>query len=411
MKTRFLTRQQLSIVIANGLIHFDNALYGYLVPIIAPLFFPKSTPVVQLIGGYSFLIISFLAKPLGLLFFSKIAQATQETKALRYTLLGVSISLITMSALPIYENGALWSIFWLLLARVCAEASAAGEDNIAKIYLLQGLAMPEAKKLAGFYEGSTMVGILSAGAVGTSFTWMDEPTKYWRLPFLIAAVATLLNLIFFRLNTKPKAQHYKPMAMVPTIPLYQQLWQARNAIMRIAIVAGFSYIAYTIPFIFISSFVPMVTKITYATMMQYAPILMLLDILFISWIAKVGQKCDHNNLMAVASGLFALSIIPLFSGLPGASIFYVTAVRSWLIFLGVVFSCFLTIWSKEQVATTAPYITIGLATVLGSSLFGKSATAICFYLFHKYHTPIAPACYIALIAFAATLIMADSASA
>jgi len=137
---------------------------------------------------------------------------------------------------------------------------------------------------------------------------------------------------------------------------------------------------------------------------------MVLDIVLIGWNAKVGHKYDHNNLMAVASGLVALSIIPLFGGLQGASIFYVTAVRCWLIFLGVVFSCFLTIWSKEQVATETPYMTIGFATVLGSSLFGKSGAAICFYLFHKFNSPIAPAYYIALLAFAATLIMADSGS-
>jgi len=143
---------------------------------------------------------------------------------------------------------------------------------------------------------------------------------------------------------------------------------------------------------------------------KHLPIFMVLDIFVISWISKVGQKYDHNNLMGTASGLIALSIIPLFAGLQNASILYITVVRCWLIFLGVIFSCFLTIWAKEQVATQTPYVTIGLATILGSSLFGKSAPAICFYLFHKYHSPIAPACYVAFLAFVTTLIMADSAS-
>ena len=406
MKEKFVSKQQLSILMANALIHFDNALYGYLVPIIAPLFFPKSTLVVQLIWGYSPFITSFVAKPFGLLFFSKMAQNRKETVALRYTLLGVGISLMVMGCLPTYAEGSLWSIILLLMARICAEACSAGEHNIAKIYLLKGVAMQPAKKLAASYEVSTMVGILSAGAIGTCFAWINNPLPYWRLPFLIAALATLLNVVFFRLIGME--QSYNPMAQNRS--LYLQLWQARKPIMRISIVAGFGYVAYTIPFLFISSFVPIVTTITYAAMMQYLPIFMLLDIVLISWIAKVGHKYDHNNLMAVASGLIALSIIPLFAGLPGASIFYVTAVRCWLIFLGVVFSCFLTIWSKEQVATEAPYATIGFATVLGSSLFGKSAAAICFYLFHRYHSPIAPACYIALLAFVAALIMADSAS-
>ncbi|WP_342265512.1 hypothetical protein [Cardinium endosymbiont of Philonthus spinipes] len=406
MQVKFVGKPQLSILMANGLIHFDNALYGYLVPIIAPLFFPQKEPVVQLIWGYSPFIISWIAKPFGLLFFSKIAQKRKEKVTLRYTLLGVGVSLVVMGCLPIYSEGSLWTIILLLAARMCAEACAAGEHNIAKIYLLKGQAMQQAKKLSASYEVSTMVGILSAGAVGTCLTSIHNPILYWRLPFLIAALATLLNVVCLRCSRTAMEADWHPQQ--PSIWL--QLWQSRWPIMRIAIVTGFGYVAYTIPFLFMNGFVPMVTTITYSTMMQYLPIFMALDILLIGWIAKVGHKYDHNNLMAVASGLMALSIIPLFAGLEGASIFYVTIVRCWLIFLGVLFSCFLTIWSKEQVATATPYTTIGLATALGSSLFGKSATAICFYLFYRYNTPIAPACYIALLAFWATLIMADSAS-
>lgn len=405
----FLSKQQLSILTANGLIHFDNALYGYLVPIIAPLFFPKKALLVQLIWGYSPFIISFVAKPFGLLFFSKMAQNTKEIIALRYALWGVGISLMAMGCLPTYEQGSLWSIIWLWVARICAEACAAGAQHIASIYLLQGVAIQQAKKLAACYEVATMGGILSAGTVGACFAWINNPVPYWRLPFLVAALSTLFNLLFVSAKATAIQQSCSPMAQ--NASLYLQLWKARKPIMRIAIVAGFGYVAYTVPFLFMSSLVPMVTTVTYAAMMQYLPLFMVLDIILISWIAKVGQRYDHNNLMAVASGLVALSIIPLFAGLQGASIFYITAVRCWLIFLGVPFSCFLTIWSKEQVATAVPYVTIGWATVLGSSLFGKPATAICCYLFYSYHSPIAPACYIALLAFLATLVMADSASA
>ncbi|MGI2298901.1 hypothetical protein ACRRVB_03900 [Candidatus Cardinium hertigii] len=402
------SKEELCIGVANLLIHFDNALYGYLVPIMAPLFFPKKELLVQLIWGYSPFIISFVAKPFGLLFFSNMAQNKKEMVVLRYTLLGIGISLIGMSCLPIYKGGSLWTVVLLWLARGCSELCAAGAYNISKIYLLKGVTLQQAKKLAPFYEVASMMGILLAGAVAVCFAWIDDPFSYWRFPFLIAALSTLCNILFF--SNKATETENDLNFMAPKACAYLPLWKARKAIIRIAIVAGFGYVAYTIPFLFMSSFVPMVTTVTYGTMMEYLPIFMVLDILLMSWIGKIGQKYDHNNLMGVASGLITLSIIPLFSGLQNASIFYITAVRCWFIFLGVIFSCFLTIWSKEQVATGTPYVTIGLATVLGSTLFGKSATAICFYLFHTYHTPIAPACYIAFLAFVATLVMTDSAS-
>ncbi len=392
--------------------HFDNALYGYLVPIIAPLFFPNQKVIVQLILGYGLFITSFLAKPFGVLFFSKMAQTKEEAVTLRYTLLGAGISLIAIGFLPSYQDEPLWSVVLLILFRICIEACSAGEHNVAKLYLLKEVSTEQAKEISVFYEVSTMLGILLAGAVGTLFALVDYSAPYWRIPFVLAGVLTLLNLVVFRFRPTDSVSSVEP------IPVHQkahsgyfmQLWKERVPIMRIAIVTGFGHVTYIIPFVFIHSFVPMVTDISYSTMMQYVPVFMLLDIVLLSWMGSVCRKYDHNNLMAVASLLIGLSIIPLFRGLSGASMLYVTIVRCWLIFCGVVFSCFITVWSKEQISKTTPYLTIGFATVLGSSLFGKSATTICFYLFHWSNNPMLPACYIAILAIVSAMIMADSAS-
>lgn len=407
MQVNFLSKQQVSLLIANIFIHFDNALYSYLAPLIAPLFFPNKDLTTQLIWGYAPFMIAFLTKPFGLLFFSRMAERTKETIVLRYTLLGLGISLMVMGAVPLYHEGTVWNIALLLLARMCAEACASGEHNIAKMYLIEGVSIQSAKNLAGFYEISTMVGIVCAGGTATWLAWIDNPHLYWRFPFLIAGLATLCN-VFFRFNINNCPLDHQTVYQSPSI--YLQLWQARKPIIRIAIVAGFSYLTYAIVFVFINSFIPMVTTINYATMVQYLPMFMLLDIALIGWITKVAQKADHNNIMAVAAGLVGLSIIPIFSQLPNASILYVTISRCWLIFLGVAFSSFVTVWSKEQMMIKKCYVTIGFATVLGGSLFGKSSIAICFYLFDKYNSAIAPACYIAFLAFLATLITADSAS-
>lgn len=403
------TKQHKAIFIANVLIHFDNALYGYLVPIIAPLFFPSQKVIVQLILGYGLFITSFLAKPFGVLFFSKIAEVKQEAVTLRYTILGAGISLIAIGFLPSYEQEPLWSVILLIFFRICIEACSAGEHNVAKLYLLKEVSTQQSKEISIFYEVSTMVGILLAGVVGTIFARIDL-ASYWRIPFVLAGLLTLLNLVVFRFRSTDIASSVKPVYQKAYSGHFMQLWKERVPIMRIAIVAGFGHVTYIIPFVFMHSFVPMVTDISYATMMQYVTVFMFLDIALLSWMGSVCRKYDHNNLMAVASLLIGLSIIPLFRGLSGASMLYVTIVRCWLIFCGVVFSCFITVWSKEQVSKITPYLTIGFATVLGSSLLGKSATAICFYLFHCSNNPMIPACYIAILAIIAAMIMADSAS-
>ena len=408
----FLPSKYWSILIANAIIHFDNALYSYLIPIISPLFFPTKSFVVQLILGYSLFITSWLAKPFGVLFFSKIVQLKQEFITLRYTLLGAGVGLMVMGCLPTYEKGLLWSVLGMILSRIVIESCSAGENAVARVYLIKTIDTILAKKLSAWYEATTMIGILFAGATGTLLSFINHPIQYWRFPFIIASLFTLFTLIFLRMGPIDMEKETSVISSHSTEfePVYLQLWKERKPIMRIAIVTGFSYVTYAIPFIFMNSFVPIITNISYLSMMKHTTTLMVLDILLLVVFGKILKKHDHNNIMAFASGLVALSIIPLFTGLSGASILYVTLFRYWLIFLGIVFSCFLTLWCKEQVFINQSYLTIGFATILGSSLLGKSAPAICFTLFYWYNNLIAPACYIALLACITMLIMVNSAS-
>ncbi len=53
MTNTSLTRQDLSIIIGNGLDHFDTAIYGFIAPFLSKIFFPHNDPVVSLILAYS----------------------------------------------------------------------------------------------------------------------------------------------------------------------------------------------------------------------------------------------------------------------------------------------------------------------------------------------------------------------
>jgi len=66
-----MNKARIATCLANILDHFDTSLYGFLVPILAPLFFPKSDSVVALIQGYGIVIIGFITRPLGAWYFSK----------------------------------------------------------------------------------------------------------------------------------------------------------------------------------------------------------------------------------------------------------------------------------------------------------------------------------------------------
>ena len=68
-----LSKRDYSILIGNTVDHFDTALYAFLAPIFAQLFFPNSDPMISLILAYSILATTIITRPLGSYIFGLIA--------------------------------------------------------------------------------------------------------------------------------------------------------------------------------------------------------------------------------------------------------------------------------------------------------------------------------------------------
>ena len=106
LSSRFLilNNRDISILIGNMLDHFDAGLYGFLAPILAPLFFPDHDYVVQLILAYSILATTLITRPIGAIVFSIIARRQGPLSALSLSLMGAAISTALMGGIPTYET-------------------------------------------------------------------------------------------------------------------------------------------------------------------------------------------------------------------------------------------------------------------------------------------------------------------
>src|SRR5438093_892004 len=101
---RYLTKKDLSILVGNALDNFDTSIYSFLAPLLAPVFFPKYDPIVQLILAYTVLMISLFARPLGAFIFGVIARKHGPVFGLSYSLIGVAIATVYTGFLPSYED-------------------------------------------------------------------------------------------------------------------------------------------------------------------------------------------------------------------------------------------------------------------------------------------------------------------
>lgn len=387
-----LNQKDLSILIGNALDHYDSAIYGFLAPILAPVFFPNYDPIVQLILAYSVLSTSLVTRPLGSFIFGMVARHYGPVSGMAYSLIGVALSTVFLGFLPGYEKIGWVAPASLIGIRMVKGLFAAGESTIAKLYIMEHKGSSQALKASYLYHSSSMAGtILASGAVTLVLASSHE---VWRWCFWVGGLTGVAGYILRRYSSTP--------AETKAFEAYQlssliSLWQHKANILRVAMATGFGHITGTVPFIFMNSFVPLVTSISLETMMVLNTALLAFDMVLIPLLGRITLKYDGVKVMGFASLVLSLTIIPLFAYLPEASLGYVAFVRVWIVFWGVVFLCPMNFWFKSLFPVTEQYLLVGMGGALGATTIGRLTTPLCLWLWYVSELSFIPAVYMAII--------------
>ena len=394
-----ITRKDFAILVGNTLDHFDSALYSFLVPILAPLFFPKFDPVVQLILGYSFLASSLFTKPLGALVFGSIAQKYGPMQGLSYTLVGMAIASLAMGCLPDHATIGWLAPAGLLGLKMLQGLCNAGENAIARLYIVEGKPPQQALKASSWFGISTMLGLLLASGVSALVLHSPAYHKYWRVAFWLGSctgIAGYLLRCYQAAEEKNKAQQANYTHRAFTL---SSLWKHKATFLRIIPAFGLSYMTYYIPFVFMNTFIPLITTITTADMMKLSTAFLIVDTLLFPITTHCIKKCKITKAMLIVTLGLASTIMPLWYRLPGASLFYVSLVRLFIVVCGVAYAILINVWCKNVLQDSpAKYTIVGLGQAFGGAIVGKASPAICLYLWHSTKQPLAIAGYIALCA-------------
>lgn len=410
IEMRYLTKKDLSILLGNALDNFDTAIYSFLAPLLAPLFFPHHDPIVQLILAYSVLMTSFFSRPLGAYIFGVMARKHGPIHGLSYSLIGVAIGTVLTGFLPTYETIEWFAPLGLVALRMAKGIFAAGESTIAKLYLMEDKADTHALKVSHLYQSSSMLGtILASGAATIVIAFQPDA---WRLCFWLGGITGFLGYFLRRYNNQWTSSRnleklsfslaFLNSGMTPfgwwksSTSNLKSLWVHRSNILRVSLGVGFGHITYSLPFVFMNSFIPLITSISLETMMILNTTLLVFDMVMIPFVGRFLIRFEATTVMVAASLVLALTIIPLFAYLPNASLGYVIFVRLWIVFWGVVFLCPLNFWFKTLFNTPEQYLLVGMGTALGASAIGRSTTPLCLWLWYMSDLPTVPALYIGI---------------
>lgn len=396
MKINF-SKKDISILIGNSLEHFDTSLYGFLAPVIAPIFFPEFAPVVQIILTYSLVATSIFTRPIGAFIFGKIALKNGPSFGLAYSLIGVAITTVMIGFIPSYNTIGYLAPICLILIRMFRGIFASGESTIAKLYIIEGKSSKAAHQASYLYQTSSMVGIVLA----SFFSWIVFTLEYkelWRVCFWLGGLTGFMGYYIRKIDQLgSKVTDHNNLFIPYKYSSLKLIWINRTNVLRVAITTSFGHLTYSFPFVFMNSFIPLITSISISTMMELNTFLLIFDMILIPFLGKLSQNYSPNKIMFFSILLLSITIVPIWSFLPNASLWYVTFVRFWIIIWGVLFLCPLNIWYKDLFNSPNQYFLVGMGNALGGCIFGRLTPAICMSLWYFTESSISIAIYFLII--------------
>lgn len=197
------TRVLAATSVGTALEWFDFSLYGVLAAVVFPqVFFPESSPTIGAIQSFATFGVGFLARPLGAIYFARIADRVGRKKAMVQSLTLMGIASLALACLPGYASIGVAAPAILVLLRFLQGFCLGGEASSAQIMALEYA--PDQRR--GFYGSMVNFGnplglvmvlglLLGAGA----FLSQDAIDSWgWRVLFGLGALIAVVGYFIRR---------------------------------------------------------------------------------------------------------------------------------------------------------------------------------------------------------------------
>ncbi|KPK33585.1 MAG: hypothetical protein AMS24_00460 [Chlamydiae bacterium SM23_39] len=374
-------RALISGCLGNILDHYDNAIFGFLVPFIAPYFFPNFSTITALILTYSMLSLGLISRPIGSLFFGYIGDTLGRKKALFITILGMSITTFSIGLIPTYNKIGFFAPLLLATGKIIQGFFSSGETPGGAIFVLENCEENKKNFFSSLYQTSSILGIFLASLAISMFSSLKLIENYWRYLFFIAAITAFLAF-FIRIKTEEPKEFTLNRSNKKEKPL-KTIFQNISIITPLLFIIGFSYSLYITAIILFNSYLPLITNITLTSSMNLNTHLLFFDIICLPLFGILMQKFKKEKMM-ISSILSMIIFTPfLFFNLKNGSLFQIIMIRTFFILIGASFSASIHSVIQEKIHPKMRYQIVALSFAIGSQAIGKPTAFISLWILKK----------------------------
>jgi MFS transporter, MHS family, proline/betaine transporter len=404
-------RTVLAGVIGNVLEWYDFALFGFLAPVISPLFFPSYDPLDALLSTYGVFAVGFLMRPIGGMIFGHIGDRLGRKTALQWSVLLMAVPTTLISLLPTHQQVGQVAPVLLTLLRMLQGLSVGGEFIGSMSFLGEHADARRRGYLASWSTfGGGLGNLLGCGVAALTVHLVpadDLHTWGWRVPFVGGLVVGLVGMWLRRgVAETPCFQEATRAGERAAMPLLESVRRDRLPMVLTAGLAMMLSVGFYLPWLWVPTWLATINtpSMPLARALAINTGAMAVMILLTPLGGALSDRLGRKAVMGVASSALALLAYPLFLWLAHGTLESVLQAQLVLAVLSALVNGPAPAAFVELFPTRTRYSGIALAYNGTLALLGGTTPLIATWLIQATGWNLAPAFF--LLAAAAVTCLA-----
>jgi MHS family proline/betaine transporter-like MFS transporter len=389
----YLNKTYLPAMLGASIEYYDIALYGYLAPILVPVFLPHLEKTTAYFFYFIFEFIASLFQILGARYYGRIGDSKGRKQAMYMSMFGTSSVTFVISFLPTYNYIGIWATILFCITRIAQSFFLGGEYNGGAIYCLEH--EKDVKKhglVSGLYCAFTVIGIILASFVATIVNILGP--EYFRLAYAVSFIFCITAYIL-RKNIKETLIIYKNHNQVVTSN------SSKLKLISLVIASLFFGVLYGMPTRVLNAILPIAIGINTSQLMMINSISLVAYMFLLILCGSISDRYGQKKLMyrsSIATFLFAY---PLFLLLETNSFILLLIVKGCFVVLTAAFIAPFHAWAQDLFYNNQRYRGISTYYAVGKCL-STILLACSFLIFKEYNNIQVISIILVLISFVTT---------